>query len=97
MFAAGTQKKYWLFSGEEEINKLRAEANERYIKQYGQGKSVSSPKKFLCPVSVGNGPSLSIEPLTPIALALIAFAYVFQTLGSFQYKKHISVFDLFIL
>ena len=42
MFAAGTQKKYWLFHGESEINQLRAEANGRYVKEYGRVKSVSS-------------------------------------------------------
>ena len=48
MFAGGTQKKFWLFSGESEINKLRAEANGRYIKEYGKGKSVSFSSLIIC-------------------------------------------------
>lgn len=46
MFAAGTQKKYWLFHRESEINQLRAEANGRYIKEYRRGKSEEEQEQF---------------------------------------------------
>lgn len=36
MFATGTQRKNWMFTGVTEIDQLRKEANERYIKEYGK-------------------------------------------------------------
>lgn len=41
MFATGTQKRHWMFTGVTEIDQLRAESVERFIKEYGRKMSVS--------------------------------------------------------
>jgi hypothetical protein len=42
MFASGTQRKHWMFTGVSEIDLLRKEANERFIKIFGDNMDVSS-------------------------------------------------------
>ena len=41
MFPSSTQLKYWTFSGNTELGKLRSEANEKYIKEHGDDIAVS--------------------------------------------------------
>lgn len=41
MFASGTQKRHWMFSGAPEIDLLRREANERFVNTFGQNMDVS--------------------------------------------------------
>ena len=41
MFASGTQRKHWMFTGVSEIELLRNEANQRYIKAFGNNMDVS--------------------------------------------------------
>lgn len=36
MYTTGTQKKYWTFSSQNEIDKLRQTANENFIAKYRQ-------------------------------------------------------------
>ncbi|KAL4223898.1 hypothetical protein ACF0H5_017361 [Mactra antiquata] len=50
MFASGTQKRHWMFSGAPEIDLLRREANERYVNAFGQKMDSSSKREhFLTP------------------------------------------------
>ena len=42
MFPQSSQLKFWTFSGTTEVNKLRAEANQKYIQEYGKHIPVSS-------------------------------------------------------
>ncbi|KAJ8307630.1 hypothetical protein KUTeg_014821 [Tegillarca granosa] len=44
MFPTSTQRKYWTFSGETEIQQLRKEANERFIKKH-MGKMSNEAKQ----------------------------------------------------
>nr|CAI5863334.1 unnamed protein product [Callosobruchus analis] len=44
MFAASTQCKYWMFSNEEELNKLRESANTNHIQTYG--KNIDAAAKY---------------------------------------------------
>ncbi|KAK3785899.1 hypothetical protein RRG08_055933 [Elysia crispata] len=46
MFANSSQHKYWLFSGETELAKHRAEANKTYIEHYRQGQTDEEVAKF---------------------------------------------------
>lgn len=36
MFPTSTQCKYWMFTSEEELNKLREKANLKHIQTYGK-------------------------------------------------------------
>lgn len=42
MFPTSTQCKYWMFSSEDELNKLRENANLKHIQTYGKHVAVSS-------------------------------------------------------
>ena len=41
MFATGTQKRHWMFTGVTEIDQLRVESVERYVNLYGKNMQVS--------------------------------------------------------
>ena len=41
MFPSSTQLKYWTFSGNTELGKLKSGANEKYIKDHGNDIAVS--------------------------------------------------------
>ena len=41
MFASSTQLKFWTFSGNTELGKLRSGANEKYIEDHGNDIAVS--------------------------------------------------------
>ncbi|ELU05927.1 hypothetical protein CAPTEDRAFT_171887 [Capitella teleta] len=40
MFSSSTQLKFWTFSGVTELNRLRAEANETYVSEYGKNETI---------------------------------------------------------
>lgn len=42
MFATSTQCKYWIFSSEEELNKLRERANLRHVQAFGKHINVTN-------------------------------------------------------
>lgn len=46
MFPTSTQCKYWMFSSEEELNKLREKANLKHVQIYGKNVAVSLPPNF---------------------------------------------------
>lgn len=41
MFPTSTQCRFWMFSSEDELNKLREKANLKHIQNYGRQISVS--------------------------------------------------------
>ncbi|WAR02766.1 CCNH-like protein [Mya arenaria] len=50
MFASGTQKNHWMFTGPEEIDLLRQEANERFVNEFGKNMDEDHRKAhFLLP------------------------------------------------
>lgn len=49
MFPTSTQRKYWTFSGETEIQQLRKEANERFIKKTKHKMSIEAQQNILSP------------------------------------------------
>ncbi|KAJ8307623.1 hypothetical protein KUTeg_014814 [Tegillarca granosa] len=49
MFPTSTQRKYWTFSGETEIQQLRKEANERFIKKHMGKMSNEAQQNILNP------------------------------------------------
>lgn len=47
MFPSSTQCKYWMFSSEEELNKLREKANVKHVQTYGKNVAVRSYSFYL--------------------------------------------------
>lgn len=48
MFATGTQKRHWMFTGVTEIDQLRQEANERFVNEFGKNMDVSRCHSYTC-------------------------------------------------
>lgn len=46
MFPTSTQCKYWMFSSEDELNKLREKANIKHVQIYG--KNIAVGPVYLC-------------------------------------------------